>query len=278
MGDLFWFIPGYETHIYNDNKEPLLFVFLAFLITFALTRLYTRLARKYGWGSASSGGVHVHHMVVGVILMGIGGLLSFTQFNYEESVYNVSAILFGTGLALTLDEFAMIFHLKDVYWSEEGRTSIDAILLGAAGAGAVLVMASPFTNAGQAKPKNSNASDWVVENSQYRVNLWIILVLAFSVAIIVLLKKKPFLAVMGFVFLPVGIISACRLAKPGSPWARWFYSPRKGNGHAAERRARKLQRSTYRFTEGRWGRFERAFSDLIGGAPDQAEEASPTGT
>jgi hypothetical protein len=209
--------------------------------------------------------------------MAIGGLLSFTQFNYEESVYNVSAILFGTGLALTLDEFAMIFHLKDVYWSEEGRTSIDAILLGAAGAGAVLVMASPFTNAGQAKPKNSNASDWVVENSQYRVNLWIILVLAFSVAIIVLLKKKPFLAVMGFVFLPVGIISACRLAKPGSPWARWFYSPRKGSG-AVERRARKLERSTYRFTEGRWGRFERAFSDLIGGAPDQAEEASPTGT
>jgi hypothetical protein len=278
VGDLFWFIPGYETHIYNDNKEPLLIVFLAFLITFALTRLYTRLARKHGWGSASSGGVHVHHMVIGVILMAIGGLLSFTQFNYEESVYNVSAILFGTGLALTLDEFAMIFHLKDVYWSEEGRTSIDAILLGAAGAGAVLVMASPFTNAGQAKPKNSNASDWVVENSQYRVNLWLILMISLVVAIIVLLKKKPFLAVMGFVFLPVGIISACRLAKPGSPWARWFYSPRKGNGHAAERRARKLQRSTYRFTEGRWGRFERAFSDLIGGAPDQAEEASPTGT
>ena len=277
MGDLFWFIPGYETHIYNDNKEPLLIVFLAFLITFALTRLYTRLARKHGWGSASSGGVHVHHMVIGVILMAIGGLLSFTQFNYEESVYNVSAILFGTGLALTLDEFAMIFHLKDVYWSEEGRTSIDAILLGAAGAGAVLVMASPFTNAGQAKPKNSNASDWVVENSQYRVNLWLILMISLVVAIIVLLKKKPFLAVMGFVFLPVGIISACRLAKPGSPWARWFYSPRKGSG-AVERRARKLERSTYRFTEGRWGRFERAFSDLIGGAPDQAEEASPTGT
>lgn len=55
MGDLFRFIPGYETHIYNDNKEPLLILFLAFLITFALTRLYTRLARKRGWGSASSG-------------------------------------------------------------------------------------------------------------------------------------------------------------------------------------------------------------------------------
>ena len=264
--DLFRFIPGYETHIYNDNKEPLLFVFLALLITFALTRLYTRLARRRGWGSASAGGVHMHHVVIGVILMTIGGLLSFTQFNYSEILYSVSAILFGVGLALTLDEFAMIFHLRDVYWAEEGRTSIDAILLGVAGAGAVLVTASPFTNAGEAKPKGETAADWGVGASEYRVNVWVVLMIGLAVSIIVLLKKKPFLAISGFVFLPVGIIAACRLAKPGSPWARWFYRPRAGR--ASERRARKLERSTYRFTEGRWGRFERAFSDLIGGAPD----------
>ena len=105
-------------------------------------------------------------MVIGVILMAIGGLLSFTQFNYPEILYNVSAILFGGGLALTLDEFAMIFHLRDVYWAEEGRTSIDAILLGAAGAGAVLVMASPFTNAGEAKPKGETAADWGVRRER----------------------------------------------------------------------------------------------------------------
>ncbi len=274
--DLFRFIPGYETHIYNDNKEPLLFVFLALLITFALTRLYTRLARRRGWGSASAGGVHMHHVVIGVILMTIGGLLSFTQFNYSEILYSVSAILFGVGLALTLDEFAMIFHLRDVYWAEEGRTSIDAILLGVAGAGAVLVTASPFTNAGAAKPKGETAADWGVGASEYRVNVWVVLMIGLAVSIIVLLKKKPFLAIAGFVFLPVGIIAACRLAKPGSPWARWFYRPRAG--HVSERRARKLERSTYRFTEGRWGRFERAFSDLIGGAPDPLEEASTRDT
>jgi len=273
--NLFRFIPGYETHIYNDNKEPLLFVFLALLITFALTRLYTRLARSRGWGSASAGGVHLHHVVIGVILMVVGGLLSFTQFNYSDVVYSISAILFGVGLALTLDEFAMIFHLRDVYWAEEGRTSIDAILLGVAGAGAVLVMASPFTEAGKAKPKSNSPDDWVIDASQYRVNVWIVLLIGLAIAIVVFLKKKPFLAIAGFVVLPVGIAAACRLAKPGSPWARWFYSPREESGRAAERRARKLARSTYRFTEGRWGRFERAFSDLIGGAPDQADRASP---
>jgi hypothetical protein len=103
--------------------------------------------------------------------------------------------------------------------------------------------------------------------------------LGFAFAIILLLKKKPIMAIIGFLVLPVGIVSACRLAKPHSPWAKWIYRPGKGSGRAAERRAHKLERSTYRFTEGRTGRFERWFFDLIGGAPDRpAEEISPTGT
>ena len=170
--NLFDFIPGYETHIYNDNKEPLLLLLIAFVLTFAFTRLYTRVARRRGWGSASSGGVHLHHMVIGVIMMAAAGLLSFTQFNYHEILYNIAAILFGGGLALTLDEFAMIFHLRDVYWAEEGRTSIDAILIGAAGAGAVLLMASPFTNAGEAKPVEKGAEDWAFDaNDRQGANL-----------------------------------------------------------------------------------------------------------
>jgi hypothetical protein len=272
--NLFRFIPGYETHIYNDNKEPLLFVFLALLITFALTRLYTRLARSRGWGSGSAGGVHLHHVVIGVILMSAGGLLSFTQFNYNGYVYNISAILFGAGLALTLDEFAMIFHLRDVYWAKEGRTSIDAILLGLAAAGAVLVMASPFTEAGVKKPNANAPSDVVVDGQHFRVQIWAVLLISLAFAIIVLLKKKPFLALLGFVIVPVGIISACRLGKPGSPWARWFYGPRTNHPSSA-RRERKLERSTKRFTEGFWGRFELWFSDLIGGAPDPTDNGSP---
>jgi hypothetical protein len=50
---LFRFIPGYDAHIVLTGKEPLILMLLAFLITFALTRLYTRLARVYGWGAAA---------------------------------------------------------------------------------------------------------------------------------------------------------------------------------------------------------------------------------
>jgi hypothetical protein len=274
--NLFRFIPGYETHVYNDNKEPLLFLFLALLITFALTRLYTRLARARGWGSGSAGGVHVHHVVIGVILMGIAGLLAFTQFSYSEIVYSVSAILFGVGFALMLDEFAMIFHLRDVYWAEEGRTSIDALLMGTAAAGMILVMASPFTHEGQAKPDSNVAADIVVDGHEFRVHIWITLLVGLFFAAILLLKKKPFLAIIGFAVLPVGIAAALRLAKPGSPWSRWFYTPRTESHRSAERRARKLDQSLYRFTEGRSGRFERWFSDFIGGAPSPMPDGGDT--
>jgi hypothetical protein len=267
--DLFRFVPGYESYIYDEGKEPLLFLFLAFLITFALVRLYTRRARTRGWGSGKVGGVHMHHMVVGVILMALGGGLAFTQFSYSEIFYSVSAILFGIGLALTLDEFAMLFHLKDVYWAEEGRTSIDALIMGAALAGLLLVSASPFTTEGKAKPGSDVALAFTIGGQNIRVGAWLALLTSFFVAVIVFLKKKPFVAVLGIGFLPIGIIGAIRLGKPGSPWSRWFYDPSKGpTARSRARRERKLRRSLYRYTEGRCGRFERWFSDLIGGAPD----------
>ena len=43
----------------------------------------------------------------------------------------VLAALFGVGAALALDEFALWLHLEDVYWSEEGKKSIDAVMLAA---------------------------------------------------------------------------------------------------------------------------------------------------
>ena len=49
--NVFRFIPGYKEEIYNAGKEPLLLLLVSFLLSFALTRLYTRLARRHGWGS-----------------------------------------------------------------------------------------------------------------------------------------------------------------------------------------------------------------------------------
>ncbi len=275
--NLFRFMPGYTEHIYEESKEPLLFLFLAFLITFALVRLYTRLARTRGWGSGRVGGVHMHHMVVGVILMALAGGLAFTQFASSEVFYSVCAILFGIGAALTLDEFAMLFHLKDVYWDEEGRTSIDALIMGAALTGLLLVSASPFTTEGKAKPGSDVALEFTIGGQSITIGAWVALLTSFFVAVVVFLKKKPFVAVMGIGFLPIGIVGAIRLAKPGSPWARWFYDPSKGPARSRARRAAKLGRSVHRYTHGRHGRFERWFSDIVGGAPSTPASAQAGG-
>src|SRR4051812_44075560 len=105
--DLFRFIPGYTSAIYNDGKEPLLLLMLGFLVTFVLTRAYTRIARVRGWGSANVGGVHMHHLVPGVLLMLAVGIIDFA-FTPGEVVRDFLAIAFGAGAALMLDEFAMI--------------------------------------------------------------------------------------------------------------------------------------------------------------------------
>ena len=47
--------------------------------------------------------------------------------------------MFGIGTGLTLDEFALWLNLKDVYWQEQGRRSVDAVVIALAVTGIVLV-------------------------------------------------------------------------------------------------------------------------------------------
>jgi hypothetical protein len=209
----------------------------------------------------------MHHVVVGVVFMVVAGIVAFTQFSYDsEIVYSIAAIFFGVGVALTLDEFAMIFHLKDVYWTEEGRTSIDAMLMGVAGSGLLLVSSAP----------TSDEPGLVIELGSFRIETGVFVALAINLvlAVITFLKKKPFLGIVAILIPLWGLIPAIRLAKPGSPWAHWFYDPERGSERFRKRRERKLARSTRRFTVGWSGRFERWFSDLVGGAPSLPSPAA----
>ena len=126
--NIFRFIPGYETHIYDAGKEPILFLFLAFMIAFALTRLYTRLARVHGWGSGNVGGVHVHHIVPGIVLMAGAGISAFAPWGDGPIARDILAIFFGIGAALVLDEFALVFHLEGRLL-DTGGTKLDRRVL-----------------------------------------------------------------------------------------------------------------------------------------------------
>jgi hypothetical protein len=89
-------------------------------------------------GGVKSGDVHIHHLVWGICLMMFSGFLAFAM-PLEAPWWHVFAIGFGVGVGFTLDEFALWVRLKDVYWSEEGRASLDAVVVAVAFAALVVL-------------------------------------------------------------------------------------------------------------------------------------------
>lgn len=243
--NLFRFIPGYESHITQDGKEPLVLLLLAFLITFTLTRLYTRLARIREWGSGNVGGVHLHHMVIGIIIVLLAGLAAVASGpNTDGRGFELIGIAFGIGAALVLDEFALSFYLRDVYWSPEGRTSIDAALVGVAVAGLLLLGVSPL----------GIREEW----ASGRWAAFGVISLNGLLALATFLKGKLALGFLSVLVPLLGLVGTLRLAKPTSLWARWFYA----------RRPAKLERARARFSGGsRLQRLNHWLADLLGGAP-----------
>ena len=95
---------------------------------FAGTRAYTRIARVRPWGSGRVGGVHLHHLVAGNVLTLICGMLEIA-FQPRDIGVDVLAVGFGIGAAFVLDECALSVHLRDVYWTPEGRHSIEVSII-----------------------------------------------------------------------------------------------------------------------------------------------------
>ena len=94
--------------------------------------------------NVSSGGLHIHHLVWGILLLLIVGYLWLIEVGTGSNwIASVSAVLYGVGAALTLDEFALWLNLQDVYWTSTGRQSIDAVLIFAAGL-SVGIWGGPF--------------------------------------------------------------------------------------------------------------------------------------
>ena len=92
------------------------------------------------------GGFHLHHVVIGVVLVLVSGVTMVTlAVDGGIPEFTAAAIFFGIGAALVLDEFALILHLQDVYWSEDGRTSVDAVFVAVAIAGLLIMGFNPLS-------------------------------------------------------------------------------------------------------------------------------------
>jgi hypothetical protein len=206
------------------GKLPLMLCFVSYVVTFASTRTITRLIRdgRGPFRNVAVGGTHVHHSVPGIILLMIG---AFTAVGGPGTVgwLSFSAIAVGIGTSLVLDEFAMILHLQDVYWSGEGQLSVEAVSLVAACLGLALVGFSPVHVNG-------------VDSAEFslRISATGVLVIDACLALICILKGKYRTGLFGLFLPPVGAIGAVRLARPNSIWARHRY------------RGKRLERATRR--------------------------------
>jgi hypothetical protein len=130
---------GYHRHIVLAGKEQAFWILVAFLATFVVVRAIAHLIRagRGPFRDVRVGGTHVHHLVPGIAMVLVTGYLS--NAIHPRAGRTAVAILFGIGAALTLDEFALWIHLKDVYWMKQGRRSVDAVIVSAAIAGLVVL-------------------------------------------------------------------------------------------------------------------------------------------
>jgi hypothetical protein len=234
-------------HFLDDRGQRAGFILLgSFLAAFLFIRTSARLIRnpKVTWwpGSVTTkSGLHLHHLVWGIVLILVSGFLNFV-LKPGSPWSEIFAAAFGIGAGLTLDEFALWIHLEDVYWSKEGRASIDAVVIATLLGGLIVLGIAPFDLSNRASPIGSLVAVIVID-------------LTFST--LAILKGKPMLGLIG-VFVPVmSMVGVARLAAPSSPWARWRYPPD----------GRRMARSQARFKRVRDRR--RKLMNAIGGAPTQ---------
>jgi hypothetical protein len=229
------------------SLRPMMWMFLAILVTFIVTRIVTRLIRSgsgagAGLGNVRIAGHHVHHQVFGILVIIGTGIVLVSQTPRGTGL-DAAAAIFGVGVGLTVDEFALWLHLEDVYWTVQGRKSVDAIFC-------VLVITGALIGGADFMTGRIGTAAWWSSVAVIAVNLLL--------CVICLLKGKAVTGITGIVVSVVALVGAIRLAKPGSWWAVHRYASRpRLAGRAANRYGQRHQE--------RWN----GLRDLIAGAPSQ---------
>lgn len=231
--------------IVDRGRLPLLCCLLAFLVTFLVTRTIVRYIRSHaGRGTGHRwwqprdihiGTLHIHHVVFGLVLVMVSGAtLVALSVDGTQLEFTLAAIGFGIGAALMLDEYASILHLSDVYWQEDGRTSVDAVFA-AAGVAGLLVLGF--------HPLMFLLAVWRDTHSEViHAGVFVSLLMTLPLAVVVVLKGKVWTGLVGMFFFPLLFVGAIRLSRPHAPWARWRYTERRDKMRRAVGRERRLRR------------------------------------
>jgi hypothetical protein len=241
--------------VVGENRDGIFLVLAGFILSFGFIRMSTRIMRspRFAWwpGSVvSDSGVHIHHLVFGICTMIAAGAIGFAASG-TNPWFDIAAALFGIGVGLTIDEFALWVYLDDVYWSDQGRQSVDATVIAAAGMLLLLFGFEPF--------------DFTTSSAGEVISSFAGAALVFAMAAICFAKGRIMHGWIGFFILPVAIYGAARIGKPDSPWGRRFYT---------ERHPEKKAKAAARFhADRRTERFKQRFRDIVGGETQQVYEA-----
>lgn len=228
---------------FGSSQRAGLVLFACLLGSFLFIRTSSRLIRspRFTWWPGSvktKGGLHVHHLVFGIIAMMLSGFLGFALAPSSPWI-EILAGVFGIGAGLTLDEYALWLRLEDVYWSDQGRSSVDAAILAVTFTGLIVVGLSPFDVSGA-----GSFTAVAIPIALHQLTV-----------ILTFIKGKVATGFVGLFFPPLAVVGAIRLGRPSSPWARWRYDGK-------ERKLARARERDVRF-EARRNRL----TDLIGGAP-----------
>lgn len=143
-------LPARLREVYANRTGPsersLLLSWAAFGLTFGAVRLVTHTLRRVQ-GSGGSGGIeidgrHLHHYNLGILVLASVGAVAVHGQDARRR-HPMTAAAYGSGLALIVDELALLLDLSDVYWANDGRVSVDVAVAGVA-AGGTLLAAVPF--------------------------------------------------------------------------------------------------------------------------------------
>ncbi len=235
----------------DHNEQAVFLVLIGFLASFAFIRMSTRIIRSgnVSWWPGnieSESGLHLHHLVFGIVTMMAAGTLGFVS-DGRTPYAEICALLFGVGVGLTIDEFALWVHLEDVYWTEEGRSSVDATVIAAALMLLIVLGVSPVAI-------DSTTNEAFVTSI-------VLTLFAFGCVATCFAKGRILHGAIGIFVAPVAFYGAGRIGKPHSAWARYRYG---------ERRPAKQAKAEDRFApERRTERFKEAFRDIVGGKPSE---------
>ncbi len=214
---------AYRQGIEAAGKETHFLILLAFLLSFGFIRTSAHMIRaQVSWWPGNvqtKGGTHVHHLVWGILALLVFGYIGLA-FEPGSPWREIVAILFGIGMGLTMDEFALWLNLEDVYWQEKGRQSIDAVIVTTCLLAITLLGLQFWIDVFEAVLVFLGIGGQELSGGESAAILLPLQLLGVGLAVVCFLKGKTLVGLVGLFIPAVALVGAIRAAEPDSRWAR----------------------------------------------------------